>query len=67
MVAESQRIWRYFSSATDIDTGYKEGGCLFTANDEKELQSFHAWLDLAKKYDIPTELLDQKVSEMRLV
>tara|TARA_Y100000591_G_scaffold243281_1_gene214043 strand:- start:32 stop:1135 length:1104 start_codon:yes stop_codon:yes gene_type:complete len=60
MVAESQRIWRYFSSETDIDTGYKEGGCLFTANDEKELQSFHAWLDLAKKYDIPTELLDQK-------
>ena len=60
MVAESQRVWRYFSSETDIDTGYTEGGCLFTANDEKELQSFHAWLDLAKKYDIPTELLDQK-------
>ena len=60
MVAESQRIWRYFSSETGIDTGYKEGGCLFTAYDEKELQSFDAWLELAKKYDIPTELLDQK-------
>jgi len=60
MVAESQRIWRYFSSETGIDTGYKEGGCLFTAYDEKELQSFDAWLELAKKYDIPTEPLDQK-------
>ena len=60
MVLESQRIWRHFSSETDIDTGYEEGGCLFTANDEKELRSFQAWLELAKKYDIPTELLDQK-------
>ncbi len=60
MVLESQRIWRYFASQTDIDTGYLEGGCLFTGNDEKELQSFQAWLELAKKYDIPTELLDQK-------
>ncbi len=60
MVLESQRIWRYFASQTDIDTGYREGGCLFTGNDEKELKSFQAWLELAKKYDIPTELLDQK-------
>ena len=60
MVLESQRIWRYFASETDINTGYEEGGCLFTANDEKELKSFEAWLELAKKYDIPTELLDQK-------
>ena len=60
MVLESQRIWRQFLSETDIDTGYEEGGCLFTANDEKELQSFQPWLELAKKYDIQTELIDQK-------
>ena len=60
MVLESQRIWRYFASETDINTGYEEGGCLFTANDEKELQNFQAWLELAKKYDISTELLDKK-------
>ena len=60
MVLESQRIWRHFSSEGGIDTGYEQGGCLFTANDERELQSFQIWLDLAKKYDIATELLDQK-------
>ena len=60
MVLESQRIWRQFLSETDIDTGYEEGGCLFTANDEKELQSFQPWLELAKKYDIQTELIDLK-------
>ena len=60
MVLESQRIWRHFSSEAGIDTGYEQGGCLFTANDERELQSFQIWLDLAKKYDIATELLDQK-------
>ncbi len=60
MVLESQRIWRQFLSESDIDTGYEEGGCLFTANDEKELQSFQPWLELAKKYDIQTELIDQK-------
>ncbi len=60
MVLESQRIWRHFSSEAGIDTGYEQGGCLFTANDERELQSFQTWLDLAKKYDIATELLDQK-------
>ena len=60
MVLESQRIWRHFSSEAGIDTGYEQGGCLFTANDERELQSFQTWLELAKKYDIATELLDQK-------
>tara|TARA_B100001057_G_scaffold494479_1_gene591167 strand:+ start:154 stop:1503 length:1350 start_codon:yes stop_codon:yes gene_type:complete len=60
MVLESQRIWRHFSYEAGIDTGYEQGGCLFTANDERELQSFQAWLELAKKYDIATELLDQK-------
>jgi len=39
MVLESQKIWRQFSSEAAIDTGYEEGGCLFTANDEKELES----------------------------
>ena len=60
MVLESQRIWRHFSSEAGIDTGYEQGGCLFTANDERELQSFQTWLELAQKYGIPTELLDQK-------
>ena len=60
MVLESQRIWRHFSSEAGIDTGYEQGGCLFAANDERELQSFETWLDLAKKYDIASELLDQK-------
>ena len=49
MVLESQKIWRQFSSEVAIDTGYQEGGCLFTANDEKELESFQPWLELAKK------------------
>ncbi|SVB17245.1 uncharacterized protein METZ01_LOCUS170099, partial [marine metagenome] len=60
MVLESQRIWRSFSSETGEDTGYEEGGCLFTAHNEKELQSYQSWLELAEKYDIETELIDQK-------
>ena len=60
MVLESQRIWRSFSSETGEDTGYEEGGCLFTAHNEKELQSYQGWLELAEKYDIETELIDQK-------
>ncbi len=60
MVMESQKIWRSFSSETGEDTGYKEGGCLFTAHDDKELKSYEQWLPLAEKYGIETELLDQK-------
>ena len=63
MVLESQRIWRSFSSEIDEDTGYEESGCLFTAHNDKELKSFQPWLELADKYGIETELLDQKSLE----
>ena len=63
MVLESQRIWRSFSSEIGEDTGYEESGCLFTAHNDKELQSFQPWLELADKYGIETELLDQKSLE----
>ena len=60
MMLQSQQIWRSFTSETGLETGYEEGSCIYTAYDEKELDSYDPWLELAKKYCIKTDLLNSK-------
>ena len=60
MMLQSQQIWRSFTSETGLEMGYEEGSCIYTAYDEKELDSYEPWLELAKKYCIKTDLLNSK-------
>jgi glycine/D-amino acid oxidase-like deaminating enzyme len=58
MMLESQRIWSVLAEEIGEDVGFTRGGCYFTANSSEELQSFEAWLDIARDYDIAARLVD---------
>ena len=60
MMLESLKIWRNFSSELAEETGFEQAGCIYTAYNEKELQGYHSWLELADKYDIKTEMINQR-------
>lgn len=58
MMLESQRIWEGLAEEIGEDVGFTRGGCFFTANSSKELQSFEKWVDIARDYDIGTRLIN---------
>ena len=58
MMLESLRIWESLKGEIGEDVGFTRGGCLFTANSTKELESFEDWLDIANDYEIDTRLID---------
>ena len=58
MMLESMRIWEGLKDETGEDVGFTRGGCFFTANKSKELQSFEKWVALADTYGIDTRLID---------
>ena len=59
LMLRSLEIWRGLSDEIQGDTGYKECGCLYSAYNHKEMDSYDSWLKLAKKYDIKTEVLNK--------
>lgn len=58
MMLESLRIWEGFKDELGEDVGFFRGGCLFTANSTKQLQSFEAWAGIAADHGIGTRLID---------
>jgi len=60
MMLESLKIWRNFNSELNGETGFEQGGCIYTAYNERELQEYRSWIDLAEKYAIKTEMIDKK-------
>ena len=58
MMLESLRIWEGLADEIGEDVGFTRGGCFFTANSNKELSIFDAWVKTAKDYEIDTRLID---------
>ena len=44
MMIESMRLWRELAYELGEDVGFTQGGCLFAANDEKQMNGFHEWV-----------------------
>jgi len=57
MMLESMRIWESLKDEIGEDVGFTRGGCFFTANSSKELQSFEDWVDIARDYEVDTRLI----------
>jgi glycine/D-amino acid oxidase-like deaminating enzyme len=49
MMLESMRIWESLEDEIGEAVGFTRGGCFFTANTSKELQSFEDWVGVAEK------------------
>ena len=58
MMLESLRIWEGLKDEIGEDVGFTRGGCFFTANSARELQSFENWVNIARDYEIDTRLIN---------
>ena len=58
MMIESIRIFRELEHDIGESVGFTEGGCLFTANSDKELQKLHDWLQTADDFELDTRIID---------
>ena len=60
MMIESMKIWREFSYELGEDVGFTQGGCLFAANDDKQMASLHEWIDTARDFELDTRIIDRE-------
>ncbi len=58
MMIESMRIFRELANDIGEDVGFTQGGCLFTANTDKDMQAFHEWLETARDFELDTRVID---------
>jgi glycine/D-amino acid oxidase-like deaminating enzyme len=58
MMLESLNIWESLKDEIGEDVGFTRGGCFFTANTGKQLQSFEEWVQIAGHYGIESRLID---------
>ncbi len=58
MMIESMRIFRELANDIGEDVGFMQGGCLFMANTDKDMQSFHDWLETASDFELDTRVID---------
>lgn len=58
MMLESLRIWESFEKELGEDVGFTRGGCLFTANSDRELRGFEDWVNIGREYEIDTRLIN---------
>jgi glycine/D-amino acid oxidase-like deaminating enzyme len=60
MMIESIRIYRDLEREIGESVGFAEGGCLFTADTERQLQEFHDWIKTASDFGLDTRVVDAK-------
>ncbi len=60
MAIESLSIWRTLAEDIGEHVGFTEGGCLYTARNQKELASLEEWRDIARDFGLSTRLISGK-------
>jgi glycine/D-amino acid oxidase-like deaminating enzyme len=58
MMIESMKIWRTLAEDIGEDVGFSQGGCFFTARSEKEMNDYHQWIEIAKDFELDSEVID---------
>jgi glycine/D-amino acid oxidase-like deaminating enzyme len=58
MMIESMRIFRELEDEIGESVGFTQGGCLLTANTEKDMQLFHDWVEIGRDFELDTRVID---------
>ena len=58
MMIESMRIFRELEDEIGESVGFSQGGCLFTASNERQLSDYHEWLKTAREFELDTRVID---------
>ena len=57
LMIESNRIWQGLEAELEADIEWVQGGNLAIARDDERAGRFHEWLDVARDFGVPTEVL----------
>jgi glycine/D-amino acid oxidase-like deaminating enzyme len=57
LMIESLAIWQELPARLGEDLGFRQGGTLYLAADEKELAELAAWLPVARQHGLDTKIL----------
>jgi len=58
MVMDSLRLWRGLKQETGEDLGFVEGGSLYLARNQAELEANAAWLPTAEQFQLDSRIVD---------
>ena len=57
LIVESLRIWRTIDRTIEGDTGFRQAGIVYLAEDEKAAAAHEKWLDYARPYQLDTRMV----------
>src|SRR5215470_2065339 len=57
LIVESLRIWRTIDRTIEGDTGFRQAGVVYVAEDEKEAAAQEKWLEYARPYQLDTRIV----------
>ena len=60
LMIESRKIWQSLQNEIDEDLGYRQTGCSYLAENDKQMQELENWIDIAKTFELDSRLLDKK-------
>ncbi len=58
MMIDSLQTWGGLADEIGEDVGFRRGGCLFTANSDKQLAELEDWAAIAKEFSLDTRLVN---------
>ncbi len=59
LIIESLRLWQGMNELVQAETGFREAGIMYLAENQPELEHFQAWLDHARQYQLDTRLISR--------
>ena len=62
-IMRSLSLWKGLSKELDEDTGFKQAGVFYLANNEQQVAAYEDWLNYAKEYQIDSHLIPKSEIE----
>ncbi|PXW17509.1 NAD(P)/FAD-dependent oxidoreductase [Paraburkholderia caballeronis] len=59
LMMAGMRIWEGLETELNFDLEWRQGGCLYVADNDADWASFTQWLDVAKQHGLDTRALDR--------
>lgn len=60
MMLHSMRVWENLAHDLGEDVGFTRAGCLYVTDDQRQLEQYVRWLDIAREYGLDTRVIEGK-------
>ena len=59
LIIESLRLWQGMNELVEAETGFRQAGIMYLAENQVELGQLESWLDHARQYQLDTRILSR--------